>query len=158
MPARLAWAGRKTTSANTSLAISRVASSRARLEWKWANKPLLLIFSSFAKRPMVNAASPSRAAIFSARAKIAWRVRSPCEWGPPVGPPQTRRRLSNIIGPTIIARTFVFMPRAPFVHHYAHYRRQDRTPFYRGAYQVAQARPHASAYPSAQRRVAVGEP
>src|ERR1700681_1097323 len=114
-----------------------VASSRARLELKWANKPLLLIRSSSAKRPMVSAASPSRAAIFSARAKIAWRVCSPCERRSPGWPPLLRRKLSRVIGLDIIARTFVFMPLLRCLQRHTRGRSQDHKAFLLRAHQVA---------------------
>src|SRR5262245_57579530 len=59
-------------------AASTVATCRSSFEPKWAKRPLLLIESSRASRPMVRPSRPSAEAMCTAVSRMALRVRSPC--------------------------------------------------------------------------------
>ena len=88
-PRGVASAGLTTVSTMRAPAIRRISSWRASLERKCANRPLLDMPRSAARRPMVSPSKPMRVARPSALVRIASRVCSPFEAargraGPPV--------------------------------------------------------------------------
>ena len=66
-----------TVSTKISRAASIVASCSSSLEPKWANRPLLLMPSSLASRPIVMPSIPSTGASCTAVSRIDSRVRRP---------------------------------------------------------------------------------
>ena len=71
------WAGSTTRWAKIAAAARTVEICSSSLEPKCANRPLLLISSSVASRPIESPSSPSTDATFTAAVRIARRVRSP---------------------------------------------------------------------------------
>src|SRR6185503_4750200 len=71
-------AGLMTSRMKIARAASTVATCRSSFEPKCAKRPLLLIDSSSASRPIVRPSSPSAEAMWTAVSRIALRVRSPC--------------------------------------------------------------------------------
>ncbi len=76
-PGRGGRRGPTTSSANTVLAASIVASWSSSLEPKWAKSPLLLIPTASASRPIESPSRPSIVASWAASRRIAARLRSP---------------------------------------------------------------------------------
>ena len=85
MPFLLASAGVTASSENTRRAARTVESCSSSLEPKWANRPLLLMPSSPARRAIERSCRPSEEASRIEAARIARRVLSPRARRPSVG-------------------------------------------------------------------------